>query len=183
MTCPNCDSSLNFPGRLIKVNKELNTCAICGEHLPSSIYKQKWDSYFLGICNAVAVNSPCLSRHIGAILVRDHSILSTGYNGPARGVPHCQNICPRRAIGHSSGEGLDICPAQHAEENCISNAARLGVSVADSTLYMNFKIPCKNCLGTLINAGVEEVVVKDVTVYDKYSSHLIHMIKIRPFEM
>jgi len=49
----------------------------------------KWDLYFHSICIAVASKSPCLSRKIGAILVRDHSIVSTGYNGPPRGVPHC----------------------------------------------------------------------------------------------
>lgn len=48
-----------------------------------------WDEYFHGICEAISAKSPCLSRHIGAIIVRDHSILSTGYNGPARGIPHC----------------------------------------------------------------------------------------------
>jgi dCMP deaminase len=80
---------------------------------------------------------------------------------------------------------MELCPAQHAEENCISNAARLGVSVVGTTLYMNCIIPCKNCFGTLINAGIVEIVVDKVDCYDKYTQCLIDnsSIKIRPFEI
>ena len=80
------------------------------------------DAYFLGICNAVAKGSKCLSRQIGAVLVRDGVIVSTGYNGPPRKVPHCVPVedaqgnftCKRRAH-YPSGEGLHLCPAAHAE--------------------------------------------------------------------
>jgi len=148
----------------------------------------KWDSYFHSICSAVASKSPCLSRKIGAILVRDHSVISTGYNGPPRGVPHCghdrymkdgllskyiSKTCPRKLLGYESGTHMELCPAQHAEVNAISNAARLGVSVLGSTLYMNSVIPCKNCFGALINAGITEIVVDEVTVYDKHTQFLI----------
>lgn len=171
-----------------------------------------WDRYFHDICVTVASKSPCLSRKIGAILVRDKSIISTGYNGPPRGVPHCgherfmkdealqdaaahhrgsvnttkfRNECPRRVLGYQSGTHMELCPAQHAEENAVSNAARLGVSVIGSTLYMNSVIPCKNCYGTLINAGIVEIVVEKTEVYDKYTQFLIDNsdIKIRKFEL
>ena len=104
-----------------------------------------WDSYFHSICISVASKSPCLSRKIGALLVKDHSIVSTGYNGPPRGVPHCghdrfmkdslltaanevevivqmldyrrfRKECPRKVMTLKSGEGIEWCPAQHAEE-------------------------------------------------------------------
>jgi len=170
---------------------------------------KSWDNYFRLICQAAASKSPCLSRKIGAILVRDRSIVSTGYNGPSRGIPHCgkermnsdkllsdklihlhagfnlwRDICPRQLMQYKSGEGMEWCPAQHAEENAISNAARLGVSVLGSTLYMNSVIPCKNCFGTLINSGITEVVIDEVKSYDKYTSYLIDNsdIKIRRFE-
>jgi deoxycytidylate deaminase len=80
---------------------------------------------------------------------------------------------------------MELCPAQHAEINTISNAARLGVSVLGSTLYMNCIIPCKNCFGALINAGIVEIVVDDVEVYDKHTQYLIDnsTIKIRRFEL
>lgn len=178
------------------------------ESLPK--LNKRWDTYFHSICNAIASKSPCLSRKIGAILVRDKSIISTGYNGPPRGVPHCghkrfakdrildeltrgkeiglyksKTICPRKLLGYASGTHMELCPAQHAEENCVSNAARLGVSVLNSTLYMNSVIPCKNCFGTLINAGIIEVVVNEAKAYDEHTKFLIDNsnIEIREFEL
>ena len=129
----------------------------------------RWNSYFHSICVAVAGKSPCLSRKIGAILVRDKSIISTGYNGPARGFPHCEIRCPRKVQGYASGEGLEHCPASHAEMNCIANAARIGASTVGSTLYMNSIIPCKFCMALLVNAGVTECVVESLTDYHEMS--------------
>jgi len=173
----------------------------------------EWDPYFQLVCKSVASKSPCLSRQIGAILVKDHSIVSTGYNGPPRGVPHCgfdrwmkddvlvdsvrntnynidketrfKNDCPRRILSYESGTHMELCPAQHAEENAISNAARLGVSVLGSTLYMNCITPCKNCFGTLINAGILEIVVDDIKMYDRHTQFLVDnsTIKIRQFNL
>ncbi len=167
-----------------------------------------WDDYFLSVCSAVAGKSPCLSRKIGAILVRDKSIISTGYNGPPRGVTHCgrerinkdenlasllhnevidkdlfDQFCPRRLLGIPSAHGLSLCPAAHAEANCIVNAARVGASTIGSTLYLNTVIPCSECLKLIINAGVIEVVCLDRTPYNKESIYLIKesKIKIREF--
>ncbi len=159
---------------------------------------QRWDDYFLKIAQAVAENSKCLSRQIGAILVRDKSIISTGYNGPPRGVPHCSqryycdehlirhlpaveegrtldtSVCPRRAMGYGSGEGLNFCIASHAEVNCINNAARQGIRTLGSTMYLSCTIlPCKNCLCEIINAGIEEVVTVEYHPYDQTSLFLI----------
>ncbi len=219
MACDNCDPKNNYPGKLIKVTPDLSKCAECGAPIRlqgmSSVHTQNksldlWDSYFHSICIAVASKSPCLSRKIGAILVRDHSIISTGYNGPPRGIPHCgrdrnlkDNIlsgyfknliilgplkrrddeCPRKVLGYESGTHMELCPAQHAEENAISNAARNGVSILGSTLYMNCIIPCKNCFGTLINAGVVEIVVDKADNYDIHTQFLMEHsnIKIREF--
>ena len=179
-----------------------------------------WDEYFLSICCVIAGKSPCLSRQIGAILVRDHSIVSTGYNGPPRGVPHCGDIpaftvpkslavmealgdikpgdviklsdkpklitgCPRKAKGYKSGQAIDQCPAQHAEENAVSNAARIGASSIGTTLYLNTCIPCSKCFGTLINSGVVEIVAQQLTTYDELTQFLIKNsnISIRGFEI
>ena len=170
-----------------------------------------WDDYFYKVCESVASKSPCLSRKVGAILVKDHSIVSTGYNGPPRNVPHCghervmkdevlvkelhkhkhkwepsglKNNCPRKNLRFKTSEGLEWCTAQHAEVNCLINASRLGVSTFGAALYMNCILPCKNCFGALINAGVAEIVVDDDEVYDKYTTFLIRNsdIKIRRFE-
>lgn len=170
-----------------------------------------WDEYFLTICRAVASKSPCRSRNIGAIIVREKSVVSTGFNGPPRGVPHCgssrvskdkelqmafsnegitieqqmSEVCPRRLLHYPSGEGMDWCPAQHAEENAISNAARNGVSTVGCQLYLDSVIPCANCFGTIINAGIVEVICTKTKIYDKYSKFIIDnsSIKIREFKL
>ncbi len=146
----------------------------------------RWDEYFYNICNEIARKSPCWSRQIGAILTRDNSILSTGYNGPPRGVPHCEGPeCPRHAKGLASGEGIEECPAQHAEENAVSNAARCGTNINGATLWLNTVIPCSKCFGTLINSGIKEIVCTNKTCYDKYTQFLIDhsSITIRTFEL
>ena len=139
----------------------------------------RWDLYFHGICKAVSSKSPCLSRKIGAILVRDKSIVSTGYNGPPRGYPHCHGTtCPRKLKGYSSGEGLVECPAAHAEANCIANAARIGASTVGSTLYMNCIVPCKDCAILLVNAAIVEVVIEDVVYYHPMSKEIFEKANI-----
>jgi dCMP deaminase len=102
--------------------------------------------------------------------------------------PHPHRLateCPRKLLGYTSGTHMELCPAQHAETNAISNAARLGVSVLGTTLYMNCIIPCKNCFGALINAGIREIVVDETTVYDKHTQFLIDNsdIVIRSFKL
>lgn len=159
----------------------------------------RWDTYFLNVCEVVASNSMCMSRHNGAILVRDNSILATGYNGPPRGVPHCgkrrieldHNLrnrmtrtidptvvdtdrCPRKVMGYASGDGLSYCIAAHAEQNCIANAARLGVNTNHTDLYINDQIPCKICLNMLINAGIRYITVTRLECYDDESPYLIN---------
>lgn len=214
--CPNCSPTFNHPGRTIAVDRQ-GKCSKCGEEvviLAGHPARQRWDRYFHSICLAVASKSSCLSRQIGAILVKDSIVVATGYCGPARGIPHCgherimdddvlikelekledncmyapgelRTTCPRRILGYASGEGLEWCISEHAERNCIASAARIGVPVKNTTLYMNCVIPCKNCLNLLINTGVKEIVVDDVTPYDKHSGLILRhtLIKIREFEL
>ncbi len=166
-----------------------------------------WDEYFYNVCRQVARNSKCLSRRIGAVLVRDKSIVSTGYNGPPRGIPRCDirwkldndfmnryassvkdkkldGVCPRHAIGFKSGEGLEICVAGHSERNALINAARLGVSTKDASLYMTCGIPCTLCLVEIINAGVKEIIVTSLKTYDESSLYLLNQsdLGIRVFD-
>ena len=132
----------------------------------------RWDRYFMEIANVVARNSKCISRQLGAVLVRDRYIIATSYNGPSRRVTHCGPLCPRRAAGFASGEGLHLCPAAHAEVNCIATCARLGIVTADTTLYLNWVMPCKNCAATIINAGIKEVVHSVEGTYDSLAQRL-----------
>jgi len=147
-----------------------------------------WDRYFLQIAKIVGTQSKCYSRQIGVVLVKDKSIISTGYNGVARGVPHCEErnqdelrICPRNLAGHGSGQGLHMCLAIHAEVNALLNAARMGVCTKGATLYCTCGIPCKNCLGALINAGIVEIVCTNGGYYDELSPWLLENsdIKVR----
>lgn len=209
MVCENCDPALNKPGKLIKTNKfgPGMACAICGDRLGAlrSDYHgaklKRWDNYFHDICVSVSSKSPCLSRQIGSLLVRDKVVIATGFNGPPRNYPHCEailipmedyrvdgeehfsRVCPRKAQGYKSGEGLHLCPATHAEANCIASAARIGASVKNSTLYLNCIIPCKDCMSLIINAGIIEVVCDKAEPYHEMSLEMAKHagIKIRGF--
>jgi len=159
--------------------------------------RERWDQYFYDIAHVVAQKSNCGSRKIGAIIVSsDSSIVSTGYNGPPRGVRPCSvryddpwytdplfkypvpsedlkdmiaagTLCPRRALKIPSGQGLDLCTAAHAETNAIVNAAREGVRTKGSRMFLTCGVPCKECMKLIINAGIEEVVLTDLVAYDE----------------
>ncbi len=121
--------------------------------------RPSWDEYFMEIARLVATRSTCLRRSVGAVLIRDKTILTTGYNGAPRGLKHCEELggCYREQLGVPSGERQEICRGTHAEQNAIAQAARVGVSTKDSTLYVT-NHPCNICTKILINAGVKRIV-------------------------
>ena len=121
--------------------------------------RPSWDEYFLNITRQVATRSTCLRRQVGAILVRDKRILSTGYNGAPRGLKHCEEVgCLREERGVPSGERHELCRALHAEMNALLQAASFGVSTEGSVLYATV-YPCSLCAKMCINAGVKRIVV------------------------
>jgi dCMP deaminase len=107
----------------------------------------------------VAKRSTCIRRNVGAVLVKDSHIISTGYNGSPAGLPHCtKETCVRTKLGLSSGEQPHLCRAVHAELNCIIQAARYGTMIdGDTTLYTT-AFPCIDCTKVLINAGIKRIV-------------------------
>jgi dCMP deaminase len=109
-----------------------------------------WDSYFINIALAVAERSTCDRAKVGAVLVRDKRILTTGFNGSPSGQPHCDTD------GHLLVDGHCVRTI-HAETNAIIQAALHGVSTKDATCYVTH-IPCINCTKTLINAGITQIV-------------------------
>lgn len=126
-----------------------------------------WDEFFIGIAQSVSKKSHCYSRQIGSVLVTpEHGVISVGYNGVPKHVPHCEIrnpngefICPRKLMGYKSGEGLQWCRAVHSERNCILDAAYNGKSTRDSILYCACTtLPCPNCAVEIIQAGIKEVV-------------------------
>ncbi|MEM2877980.1 MAG: dCMP deaminase family protein [Candidatus Hadarchaeales archaeon] len=127
------------------------------------------DEYYLSIAKAVCQRSPCIRRQFGAIVVRDDVVVSTGYNGPARGVVNCMEVgCLKNELNLPHYSGYESCDAVHGEENCIINAARHGASVLGGTLYLYGQEfgdarpiegkPCDRCKRAIINAGIKEVV-------------------------
>jgi len=117
-----------------------------------------WDEYFMSITRLVAQRATCLRRKVGAILVRDKRIISTGYNGAPSRISHCLEVgCLREARGVPSGERHELCRGLHAEQNAIIQAALHGVSTQGSTIYVTHQ-PCLTCAKMIINAGIERVV-------------------------
>ncbi|MCI8445567.1 MAG: dCMP deaminase family protein [Bacilli bacterium] len=118
-----------------------------------------FDEYFMQLAHLVASRSTCLSRSVGAVIVRDNHIIATGYNGAPRGVSHCLDTgCIRREHDIPSGERLDICKAVHAEQNAIIEAAYNGVSTKGASIYVTVT-PCFTCAKMLVNAGIKEIII------------------------
>ena len=109
-----------------------------------------WDRYFMNIAREVATRSTCDRKHVGAVIVRDKTILSTGYNGSIRGLPHCDEA------GHLMEDGHCVRTI-HAEVNAIVQAARHGVRVEGAGIYVTAS-PCWSCFKLLANAGIERIV-------------------------
>ncbi|MCC6169414.1 MAG: cytidine/deoxycytidylate deaminase family protein [Caldilineaceae bacterium] len=109
-----------------------------------------WDEYFMDIAFAVAERSTCDRAHVGAVLVRDRRILTTGYNGAPAGLPHCDDV------GHLMVDGHCV-RTLHAEQNAIIQAALHGVSISGAAAYVTHH-PCLTCAKMLINAGIKRVV-------------------------
>lgn len=121
--------------------------------------RPSWDEYFMAIAQVVASRSVCLRHKIGAVVVNeDKQILSTGYNGPPRGMKHCaaRGGCIRDKENIPSGTRQEYCFGLHAEQNAIVQAAREGIRLLGSTLYCTYK-PCSLCAHMIVNAGIKEV--------------------------
>lgn len=115
--------------------------------------RPSWDEYFLKIAADVAERSTCDRAHVGAVLVRDKRILTTGFNGSPAGQAHCDEV------GHLLVEGHCVRTI-HAETNAIIQAALHGVSTKGATCYVTH-FPCIICTKTLLNAGIVRVVYRD----------------------
>ncbi len=119
-----------------------------------------WDDYFMEITGVVAGRSTCLRRKVGAIIVRDNRILTTGYNGAPSGLPHCLDTgCVRESQGVPSGERHELCRGLHAEQNALLQAAVHGISIAGGTFYVTHQ-PCVLCAKMIVNSRIARVVYR-----------------------
>ncbi|MCL7475359.1 MAG: cytidine/deoxycytidylate deaminase family protein [Methanosarcinales archaeon] len=116
------------------------------------------DEYFMEIAQVVAKRSTCLRNQVGAVIVLDKRILSTGYNGAPRNLQHCLDIgCIRQQQNIASGTRHELCRAVHAEQNAIIQSALHGVSIENATLYCTHQ-PCILCAKMIINSNIKKVV-------------------------
>lgn len=133
-----------------------------------------WEQYFMNIAKQVATRSTCDRKHVGSVIVRDKTILSTGYNGSIRGMPHCDDQGHMMENGH--------CTATiHAEANAILQAAKNGVGIESSEVYITAS-PCWNCFKMIANAGLKKIYYgefyRDDKIFDvakKIGIELIHI--------
>ena len=114
--------------------------------------RPSWDEYFLKLAFEVSKRSTCLRRAVGAIIVKDRRILATGYNGVPSGLRHCEETgCLREQLGVPSGQRHEICRGLHAEQNAIIQAARYGIDIEGSSIYIPINSP-KSCSAKLISS-------------------------------
>jgi len=133
-----------------------------------------WEEYFMNIAKEAATRSTCDRKHVGAVIVRDKTILSTGYNGSIRGMPHCDED------GHMMEN--DHCVATiHAESNSVLQAAKNGIMIDGSEIFITAS-PCWPCFKMLANAGVKKIFYgefyRDERIFDvakKIGMELIHI--------
>ena len=148
----------------------------------------KTDEYYLQIADAVSIKSKCLKKHYGAIIVKNNELISTGFNGPARGEAHCTK-CTKVGSDKDVVE-YSSCPAIHAEQNAIISASRQ--EMLGSTLYLSGRDvsgaideiglpiaarPCEICLRLIKNAGIEKVINKNGVIYQRDSEGILREVK------
>lgn len=124
----------------------------------------KWDHRFMEMAQLVSTWASCYQeeRKVGAVIVKDKRVMTTGYNGAPAGVSTCveRGECLRKKLGIPSGTRHEMCYAVHAEQNAIIQAAKLGVSIDGATLYCTHQ-PCSVCAKMIINAGIRRVVYQE----------------------
>ena len=125
-----------------------------------------WDTYYMDIAHAVSARSNCVRRRVGALVVVQKSIISTGYNGSPMGVRNCSDGgCPRCTSDAPPGAGYDTCICVHAEQNAFLLAARRGNATAGGILYSTMR-PCFGCAKEAIQAGIREIVFDQPYEYE-----------------
>lgn len=138
--------------------------------------RASWDEYFMAIATQVATRATCDRKHVGAVIVRDRTILSTGYNGSIRGRAHCDEVDHMMEAGH-------CVRTIHAEANAIIQAAKNGVAINHADIYITAS-PCWQCFKMIANAGIERIVFgefyRDERIYMVAKDLDIELLKLTP---
>jgi len=159
------DSSFDaFTGQVVKFTAD----ALFKYFLP----RPSWDEYFMMMAEVAATRGNCIKRRVGAVIVKDRQVVSTGYNGTPKGIRNCyEGGCPRGAQLADSGASLGECLGVHAEENAILQAAAHGVAISGTTLFCTL-CPCSYCAKSIINTGIKEVVYRESYAMDEVTRRL-----------
>ncbi len=129
--------------------------------------RASWDEYFMAIAHQVATRATCDRKHVGAVIVRDRTILSTGYNGSIRGLAHCDEV------GHMMED--DHCVRTvHAEANAVAQAARNGVGIDGADIYVTAS-PCWNCFKLIANSGIRRICFGEFYRDDRIYQHAVQL--------
>lgn len=132
---------------------------------PARPARPDWDQYFLALARNASTRATCDRKHVGAVLVRDHRLLASGYNGSIAGAPHCDEV------GHLLVDNHCVRTV-HAEANAVTQAAKHGVNIDGSTCYTTAS-PCWPCFKLLANAGVKKIVyAEEYRMTDEVKSHV-----------
>ena len=116
--------------------------------------RPSWDQYFMDIAKQVATRATCDRKHVGAVIVRDRVILSTGYNGSVKGMKHCDEV------GHMMEDGHCVRTV-HSEANAIIQAAKNGISIVGATIYCTAS-PCWWCFKLIANSGLKKIIFREL---------------------
>ena len=154
------------------------------------------DKYYLGIAKSVSARGTCLRRNVGAIIVKNDRVISTGYVGASKGEPNCSDArkCIRKELGVPAGMFYELCVSVHGEENAILNAASTGADIYGATLYLysaprdlnayppgqqptEIYLPCYRCKKAIINSGIENVVTLINDKIEKFGIEDIRKLK------
>ena len=150
----------------------------------SSNKRPSIDEYFMKMAHLAASRSTCLRRKVGAVIVKENRVLSTGYNGAPKGLPHCEEVgCLRKDKNIPSGQRHELCRGVHAEQNAIIQAAVFGTSIKDGKIYST-NLPCVVCTKLLINASITEIIYGDEYI-DELAKEVLGQssVKARKFEL
>lgn len=145
---------------------------------PNGLQRISKINTYLNVAETFAYRSTCIKRKYGAVVVKNDTVISTGYNGSPRGLDNCWNIgrCPRIELDMHQGEGYGICRAIHAEQNALLNCPKeqmlgadlylAGVNTEDNTVHK--AKPCPLCARLIIQAGIENVIMRIGEKEDEY---------------
>lgn len=121
--------------------------------------RPSFDEYFLSIADTVSTRSTCKRRNVGCVITKDNRIIATGYNGAPEGFEHC-DFCIKQKNNLPHGSSHELCRAVHAEQNAITQCAKLGIPTEGTTVYITHQ-PCSICSRLIASSGVNRVVYKN----------------------